>query len=86
LQALNYGGYQSPSFDSLFSRALALPSMTDARLAWREAMDTINAQAPALFLYAPTNVAAVSHRIEGVKIDPYSWMSGLPTWRVRGRR
>ena len=86
LEALNYGSYKSASFDSLFFRALAMPSVADARLAWREAMDTINAQAPALFLYAPTNVAAVSHRLEGVEIDPYSWMSGLPGWRVRGGR
>jgi hypothetical protein len=30
-------------------------------------------------------VAAVHRRLEGVAIDPYSWLSGLPTWRVDER-
>jgi hypothetical protein len=45
-------------------------------------MDTLNADAPAIFLYALANTAAVSRRLEEVKIDPYSWMSGLAEWRV----
>jgi peptide/nickel transport system substrate-binding protein len=80
---LNYGGYRSPGFDSLFTHALAVRSLSEARTAWREAMDRINDDAPALFLYAPTNVAAVSHRLEGVEIDPYSWVSGVRKWKVR---
>jgi ABC-type transport system substrate-binding protein len=46
-------------------------------------MDTLNADAPAIFLYAPANVAVVSRRVEGVEIDPYSWAIGLRTWRIR---
>jgi peptide/nickel transport system substrate-binding protein len=83
---LNYGGYRSTGFDSLFTRALAVGSVPEARTAWREAMDRINDDAPALFLYAPTNVAAVSHRLDGVVIDPYSWVSGIRKWEVRGGR
>jgi peptide/nickel transport system substrate-binding protein len=83
---LNYGGYRSAGFDSLFGQALAVRSLPEARTAWREAMDRINDDAPALFLYAPTNVAAVSHRLEGVAIDPYSWVSGIRNWRLRGER
>ena len=37
-------------------------------------MDTLNADAPALFLYAPANSAVVARRLEGVEIDPYSWL------------
>ena len=83
---LNYGGYRSAGFDSLFTRALAIRSLSEARTAWREAMDRINDDAPALFLYAPTNVAAVSHRLGGVVIDPYSWVSGVREWGVRGKK
>ena len=82
---LNYGGYRSTGFDSLFARALGVRSLPEARTAWREAMDRINDDAPALFLYAPTNVAAVSHRLDGVVIDPYSWVSGVRGWRVRSK-
>jgi peptide/nickel transport system substrate-binding protein len=81
--ALNYGHYDDPAFDALFQRAGRAETVDSARRLYREAMDTLNADAPAIFLYAPANVAVVSRRVEGVEIDPYSWMSGLSTWRVR---
>jgi hypothetical protein len=48
-------------------------------------METLNADAPAIFLYAPANVAVASDRVENVEIDPYSWASGLRDWRVSAR-
>jgi hypothetical protein len=45
-------------------------------------MDTLNADAPAIFLYSLANVAAVQRRLEGVELDPYSWASGLQGWRI----
>jgi len=83
---LNYGRYDNPRFDALFARAAAAPDTTVAAPLYREAMDTLNADAPALFLYAPVQVAGVSRRLEGVSIDPYSWLSGLSTWRAGPRR
>jgi len=80
--ALNYGHYANPAFDSLFDWAGRAHDVADARRLYREAMDTLNADAPALFLYAPANTAAVSTRLEGVRIDPYSWVSGLRRWRT----
>lgn len=79
---LNYGHYQNPAFDRLFAGAAATAAVPAARRAWREALDTLNADAPALFLYAPVNVAAVSRRLQDFTIDPYSWLSGLPAARV----
>lgn len=81
--ALNYGHYSNPAFDTLFARAGKLADAAAARAAYREAMDTLNADAPAVFLYTPTNAAAVSARLSDVQIDPYSWLSTLPHWRVR---
>lgn len=80
---LNYGGYSNPVFDRLFNTAAAAADVPTARAAWRVAFDTLNADAPALFLYAPVNVAAVSRRIDGFEVDPYSWLSGLPGWTLR---
>ncbi|MBL8978129.1 MAG: hypothetical protein JNM53_06950, partial [Gemmatimonadetes bacterium] len=57
--------------------ALAATDVGAARRAWRAALDTLNADAPALFLYAPVNVAAVSRRVSGFSIDPFSWLSGV---------
>ena len=68
--ALNYGHYANPAFDTLFARAGRLPDAAAARAAYREAMDTLNADAPAVFLYTPTNAAAVSRRLSGVRDRP----------------
>ena len=76
---LNYGRYNNPAFDRLFHEALGAADLLTARRAWRAALDTLNADAPALFLYAPVNVAAVSRRVQGFTIDPYSWLSGIGT-------
>jgi peptide/nickel transport system substrate-binding protein len=83
---LNYGRYGNPAFDSLLERARREPDAATARRQWREAMDTLNADAPAIFLYALANRAAVQRRLEDVKLDPYSWLSGLPEWRIDPKR
>ncbi len=83
---LNYTRYANPVFDSLFHRAAWFPgSVALARTAWREAMDTLNADVPGIWLYNPTQVAAIPRRLEGVAIDPYSWLAGLPGWKLRDR-
>ena len=80
---LNYTRYRSPVFDSLFRRAAEFRgTMAAARRAWREALDTLNAELPAIWLYTPTNVAAASRRIQDLSIDPYSWLATLRSWRL----
>lgn len=80
--ALNYGHYANPHFDSLFARASRASDVAGARRLYREALDTLNADAPGIFLFAPANIAVVSRRVEGVDINPYSWASGLPAWKT----
>lgn len=83
---LNYTHYRSRAFEALLARALSgLEEPAALARIWREAMDTLNADAPAVFLYNPTNVAAVARRLDGVTIDPFSWVSGLPAWTIRER-
>jgi peptide/nickel transport system substrate-binding protein len=79
--ALNHGRYANPSFDSLLALASGTTEVHRARKLWREAMDTLNADVPALFLYAPTHQAAVPKEFGTVTIDPYSWLHTLPEWR-----
>lgn len=74
---LNYGRYASPAFDRLIGEALTTSDPDQARRAFRAAFDTLNAEAPAMFLYAPVNVAAVARRVRGFVINPYSWVSDL---------
>jgi ABC-type transport system substrate-binding protein len=81
---LNYGRYANPTFDSLLADASAAREVPTARRLWREAMDTLNADAAAIFLYAPVNVTAVNRRLGNVTLDPYSWLSTLPAWQASG--
>jgi ABC-type transport system substrate-binding protein len=85
-EALNFGRYTNPKFDRLLQQVIDATTPEIAHRTWREAMDTLNADAPALFLYAPTNVAAIAHRLQGVTLDPYSWLSGLRDWRLDQER
>ncbi len=80
--ALNYGHYGDPAFDSLVARAGREADRTRGAALYREAMDTLNADAPAIFLYALTNTAAVHRRLRNVTIDPFSWLATLPAWSV----
>jgi ABC-type transport system substrate-binding protein len=79
---LNYGRFANPAFDSLLSSAVRETDVPRAKRLWREALDTLNADAPAIFLYSLANVAAVQRRLEEVELDPYSWASGLPGWKI----
>jgi peptide/nickel transport system substrate-binding protein len=81
-EAINYGRYASPAFDSLLAAAGKEHEVARAAALYRRAMETLNADAPAVFLYAPANTAVVSRRIQDVEIDPYSWASGLREWRA----
>jgi peptide/nickel transport system substrate-binding protein len=83
--AINYGRYANPTFDSLLARAGLESEVRTASALYRQAMETLNADAPAIFLYAPANVAVASDRVENVEIDPYSWARGLRDWRVSTR-
>jgi ABC-type transport system substrate-binding protein len=82
----NYGRYASPVFDSLLAAASHASDPAAAKGLWREAMEVLNADAPAMFLYAPANAAVVQSRLANVKLNPYSWMSGLSEWRIERKR
>jgi len=80
--ALNYSHYASPAFDSAFARAVAERDPAEAKRLWAVALDTLNADAPAIFLFNPVNDAAVPRRLDHVTINPFSWMESLPQWRL----
>jgi len=81
-EAINYGHYASAAFDSLLAAAGGESSVPRASALYRQAMDTLNADAPAIFLYAPAHTAVASRRMGKVEIDPYSWASGMREWEV----
>ena len=82
----NFGHYYNPEFERLVDRAIAAPSRDEARRLWRSAMDLINADAPAVYLYSLENMAAIHNRVENVQIRPDSWAALLRTWRIPSSR
>ena len=80
--ALNHGRYASAAFDAGVDSALAASDLATARRLWRAALDTIAADAPAIFLYTPQQRAAVARRIGGVEINSFSWLEGVEKWTV----
>jgi peptide/nickel transport system substrate-binding protein len=84
--ALNYGYYANPSVDSLIGMALAASQLGIARTRWHEVLDSMNADAPAVFLYTPEQSAVASRRITGISIDPWSWLEGVERWGLAPKR
>lgn len=70
---LNYGRYTG-AFDSLAELARTAADAARARQLWHQAFDSLNADAAAVFLYTPTNVAVRGPRAAAFPIDPFSWL------------
>lgn len=79
----NYGRYASPAFERLMAQASQSATGRDeARRAWRAAIELINDDAPAIFLFAPDNIAAVHRRVADVQIRPDAFWTLVRTWRI----
>lgn len=83
---LNHGRYASTTFDSLLASAGQSADTTAARRLYHQALTTLNADAPAIFLYTPLQAAAISRQLDNATIDPYSWLGTLPEWKTVGGR
>jgi peptide/nickel transport system substrate-binding protein len=83
----NYSRYENPAFERLVDHAVeTAANRADAKRTWRAAIELLNQDAPAIFLFAPGNVAAVDRRVAGVTIRPDSWLALLDTWRIPADR
>ena len=78
----NFGRYYNPEFERIVQLAISAPTRERARTLWRSALETINADAPAIFLYALSNIGAVHKRVDNVQFRPDSWAALLRTWRI----
>ena len=78
----NYGTYESPDFDALVHRAAAAPTRAAAKALWRTALETLNDDAAAVFVFSPPFQAAVHRRFEHVSIRPDEWLATVTEWSV----
>jgi len=82
----NFGRYYNPEFERLVDRAVTATTRDRARPLWRAALETLNADAPGVFLYALDNVAAIHKRVDNVQLRPASGAALLRTWRIPADR
>jgi peptide/nickel transport system substrate-binding protein len=76
----NVAGYCNPTVDSLID--MAVLGRGDPAEHWHAVLRQIEADAPAVFLYAPTFVYAVSRRFRNVTLNPVSSWLLLREWSV----
>jgi peptide/nickel transport system substrate-binding protein len=81
----NYGSYASAEFDSLVALATVTSDRDTARGLWHQALQIINDDAPAVWLFSPKTIAGVNRRLENVTLRPDEWWATLWTW-TSGRR
>ncbi|MCL6645783.1 MAG: peptide ABC transporter substrate-binding protein [Dehalococcoidia bacterium] len=82
----NVGSYCNPAVDSLIEAAIATSGRSDSRALWRRAIETINGDTPAVFLFAPATAAAVHRRYRNVVFRPEAPWSALWQWSVEPGR
>jgi peptide/nickel transport system substrate-binding protein len=82
--AHNVARFCDPAVDSLIDAASM--ATRDAAQAWQNVLRRIEADAPAVFMYAPTLFAVVDRRFGNVRIRPESLWLGLREWTVAGSR
>jgi peptide/nickel transport system substrate-binding protein len=79
----NYGRYANAAFDKAVEHASVMSgSPADVKAAWRGALQILNDDAPAVWLFTPMNNAAVHRRVADVRIRPDSWWALVRTWRI----
>jgi peptide/nickel transport system substrate-binding protein len=81
----NFGSYAQPAFDAKVEEAAAATDRAAARRLWHEAIEIINDDAPAVWLFAPSTVAGAHRRLENVALRPDEWWASMWTWSA-GRR
>ncbi len=79
---LNYGGYSNPRFDAYVDSALGAGSQAVARTYFTRANQIAIDDAPAVWLYEPTTVIAISSRIRTGPMRPNAWWLGIADWRI----
>lgn len=81
---VNYGSYESPVFDAQLDSALRADS-AHARDLFSRAYATINADAPAVWLYEPMTIIGLHRRIRTGWMRPDAWWAGLGDWYIPRR-
>jgi peptide/nickel transport system substrate-binding protein len=78
----NFGSYSNPIFDVQLDSALAARDPATAQARFTRAYGTINADAPAVWLYEPKTVIGIHRRIRTTPMRPGAWWFDLASWWI----
>jgi ABC-type transport system substrate-binding protein len=79
---LNYGRYESRSFDAQVDSAVNAASRSVAKTHYRAAYQLIVDDAPAIWLYEPPILIGVNDRLVTGALRPDAWWTGVPDWSI----
>jgi peptide/nickel transport system substrate-binding protein len=79
---INFFGYSNPKFDAAVDSGVLERNPSRVQAHFSHAYQIINADAPAVWLYEPHLVAAVSARIHAAPFRPDGWWLRLPQWYI----
>jgi peptide/nickel transport system substrate-binding protein len=78
----NHTGYSDPEVDALIDRALAAPSLEEARPVWHEVQRRIVEDQPYTFLFIPERIYGVNGRVRGTAPDTRGYYRSLQDWWI----
>jgi peptide/nickel transport system substrate-binding protein len=78
----NYGSYENPVFDAYVDSALASFDRSSARSYFTRAYDTINQDAPAIWLAEPRPTVGYNARVHPAALRSDAWWAHIPDWTV----
>jgi peptide/nickel transport system substrate-binding protein len=78
----NVSGYQNPRFDALIDSATSNIDVSRARRQMRQALETMAADAPAIWLYERANVGGIDRRVRPAPLRADDWWADLADWWI----
>ncbi len=78
----NWSRYSNAEVERLFVRAKSATDPDTIADAWRQAIRLLNADAPAIWMYTPTEAMVIHRRFESVSIRPDQFGATIWRWRV----
>ncbi|MEX2110932.1 MAG: peptide ABC transporter substrate-binding protein [Gemmatimonadaceae bacterium] len=81
-EGTNFGSYTNEVFDAQLDEALGARDPETARAKFTRAYETINDDAPAIWLYEPKTVIGIHRRIRTTSLRPGAWWFDLASWWI----
>jgi peptide/nickel transport system substrate-binding protein len=78
----NFGSYSNPTFDALLDSATSTFDPTRAKAYARRAVETMNEDAPAIWLYEPPTIAGIHKRIRTAHLRADGFWAGMADWWI----